>query len=154
MTGTQENSLSASRCHIKAYQDAANQPSKLHLEIDHFLNSWIGETSRKTTKTNKRKKPWYDHTCRQLKKQLQELVKKINLSSHQSLRQDYFFLKKKYKKHVKMMHKRYKKQIVNEINALHPKRSQDFWRYINQLRKSDAVEEETYVLSEDWICNY
>ena len=42
-----------------------------------------------------------------------------------------------------MMHKRYKKQIVNEINALHPKHSQDFWRYINQLRKSDAAEEET-----------
>ena len=52
------------------------------------------------------------------------------------------------------MHKRYKKQIVNEINALHHKRSQDFWRYINQLRKSDAVEEESYVSSEDWICHY
>ena len=53
-----------------------------------------------------------------------------------------------------MMHRRYKKQIVNEINALHLKRSQDFWRYINQLRKNDAVEEETYVSSEDWICHY
>ena len=35
-------------------------------------------TSRKTSKTTKEKKPWYDHTCRQLKKQLQQLVKKIN----------------------------------------------------------------------------
>ena len=61
-------------------------------------------TSRKTSKTTKEKKPWYDHTCRQLKKQLQQLVKKINPSSQQSLRQDYFVLKKKYKKHVKMMH--------------------------------------------------
>ena len=74
--------------------------------------------SRKTSKTTKEKKPWYDHTCRQLRKQLQQLVKKINPSSQQSLRQDYFVLKKKYKKRVKMMHKRYKKQIVNEINAL------------------------------------
>ena len=57
-------------------------------------------------------------------------------------------------KHVKMMHKRYKKQIVNEINTLHPKHSQDFWRYINQLRKIDAVEEETSVSSEYWICHY
>ena len=80
-------------------------------------------TSRKTSKTTKEKKPWYDHTCRQLKKQLQQLVKKINPSSQQSLRQDYFVLKKKYKKCVKMMHKRYKKQIVNEINALHLKHS-------------------------------
>ena len=53
-----------------------------------------------------------------------------------------------------MMHKRYKKQIVNEINALHYKRSQDFLRYINQLINSDAVEEESYVSSEDWICHY
>ena len=55
-----------------------------------------------------------------------------------------------------MMHKRHKKQIVNEINALHPKHSQDFWRYqlSNQLRKSDAVEEETSVSWEDWICHY
>ena len=53
-----------------------------------------------------------------------------------------------------MMHKRYKKQKVNEINALHPKHSQDFWRYINQIRKSDAVEQETSVSSEDWICHY
>jgi len=53
-----------------------------------------------------------------------------------------------------MMHKRYEKQIVNEINALHPKHSQDFLRYINQLRKSDAVEKETSVSSEDWISHY
>ena len=111
-------------------------------------------TSRKTSKTTKEKKPWYDHNCRQLKKQLHQLVKKINPSSHQSLRQDYFVLKNKYKKHVKMMHIRYKNQIVNEINALHPEHSQDFWRYINQLRKSDAVEEGTSVSSEDWICHY
>ena len=32
-------------------------------------------TLRKTSKTTKEKKPWYDHTCRQLlKKQLQQLV--------------------------------------------------------------------------------
>ena len=29
-------------------------------------------TSRKTSKTTKEKKPWYDHTCRQLKRQLQQ----------------------------------------------------------------------------------
>ena len=111
-------------------------------------------TSRKTSKTTKEKKPWYDHTCRQLKKQLQQLVKKINPQFSPVTTTRLFVLQKKCKKHVKIMHKRYKKQIVNEINALHHKRSQDFWRYINQLRKSDAVEEESYVSSEDWICHY
>ena len=41
-----------------------------------------------------------------------------------------------------MMHKKYDKEIVNEINALSPKRSQKFWKYINRLRKSEIVEEE------------
>ena len=57
-------------------------------------------TSQKTSKTTKEKKPWYDHTCRQLKKQLKQLVKKIDPSSHQSLRQDYFVLKKRNTKRM------------------------------------------------------
>ena len=108
--------------------------SQFNQIINSVAKSYLA-TSRKRSKNTKEKKPWYDHTCRQLKKQLQQLAKKINPSSHQSIRKDYFVLKKKCKKPVKMMHKRYKKQIVNEINVLHPKRSQDFWRYINQLRK-------------------
>ena len=51
----------------------------------------------KTPKTTKEKKPWYHHTCRQLKK-LQQFVKKINSSSYQSLQQDCFVLKKEIQK--------------------------------------------------------
>ena len=60
--------------------------------------------SRKSKKSTKKNKPWYDQVCRQLKKQLQQVVKKINPTSPPSLRQEYFVLKKKYKRHVKMMH--------------------------------------------------
>ena len=80
------------------------------------------------------------------------MVKKINPTSHPSLRQEYFVLKKKW--HVKMMHKKYKKEIVNAINALSPKRNQEFWKYINRLRKSEIVEEESYVPPEDWMNHY
>ena len=93
-------------------------------------------TSQKTSRTTKEKKPWYDHTCRQLKKQLQQLVKKINPSSHQLLRQNYFVLKKKYKKHVKMMNKRHKKQIVNGVNALHPNTVKISGGILNNLEKA------------------
>ena len=90
--------------HHPSVDDEISQFNKI---INSVAKSCLA-TSRKTSKTTKEKKPWYDHTCRQLKKQLQQLVEKINPSAHQSLRQDYFVLKKKYKKHVKMMHKRYK----------------------------------------------
>lgn len=87
--------------------------SQFNQIINSVAKSCLATRRKTSAKTIKKKKPWYDHTCRQLKKQPQQLVKKINPSSHQSPRQDYFALKKKYKKHVKMMHKRYKKQIVN-----------------------------------------
>ena len=59
-----------------------------------------------------------------------------------------------YKRHVKMVRKRYKREIVNEINALSANRGQELWKHINRLRKSDIVEEETFVSPEDWISHY
>jgi len=77
--------------HHASVDDEISQFNKI---INSVAKSCLA-TSRKTSKTTIEKKPWYDLTCRQLKKQLQQLVKKINPSSHQSLRQDYFGLKKK-----------------------------------------------------------
>ena len=71
-------------------------------------------------------KPWYDNNCRQLKKKLQNLAKKMNLTTHQSLRQDYFTIKKKYKRLVKKMHKEYNNNILKETITLSSKHSQDF----------------------------
>ena len=71
----------------------------------------------KTRRKAKKNKPWYDNTCRQLKKKLQKLANKINPTTLRSLRQAYFVLKKKYKKLVKKMYKRYKNQHLNEINT-------------------------------------
>ena len=44
LVSTCENSLTASRCHIKAYQDAANQPPKWAYKDETILNvnvNWI-----------------------------------------------------------------------------------------------------------------
>ncbi|KAL9967640.1 hypothetical protein ACROYT_G025915 [Oculina patagonica] len=110
--------------------------------------------SRKTRKHTKKHKPWYDNTCRQLKKKLQKLVKEINPTAPQSLRQEYFAVKKKYKKLVKQMHKRYKNQLLNEINALKSNQSGDFWKLINKIRKNETVEESSDISSEDWINHF
>ena len=54
---------------------------------------------RKTRKTTQKKnKPWYDNTCRQLKKELQKLANKINPTAPQSLQQKYFVSQKEIKK--------------------------------------------------------
>ena len=106
--------------------------------------------SKNKWKNTKESKPWYDSTCRQLKKQLQHLAKKMNPTTHRSLQKEYFALKKKYKKQVKLMHKKFKNDLINEINA----RSQDVWRQINKLRKESRVEEETLISPEAWIQHF
>ena len=89
-----------------------------------------------------------------LKKQLQHLAKKMNPTTHRSLQKEYFALKKKYKKQVKLMHKKYKNDLINEINALSSEHSQDVWRQINKLRKESTVEEETLISPEAWIQHF
>ena len=75
----------------------------------------------------------------------------MNPTTHRSLQKEYFALKKKYKKQVKLMHKKYKNDLINEINALSSESSEDVWRQINKLRKESTVEEETLISPEAWI---
>ena len=42
----------------------------------------------------------------------------MNPTTHRSLQNEYFALKEKCKKQVKLMHKKYKNDLINEINAL------------------------------------
>lgn len=115
-------------------------------DISHF-NKLIMHTakislvlSKKKWKNTKNSKPWYYNTCRQLKKQLQHLAKKMNPTTQRSLQKEYFALKKKCKKQVKLMYKKYKSNLINEINALSLERSQDVCRQINKLRKESTIE--------------
>ena len=89
-----------------------------------------------------------------VKEQLQHLAKKMNPATHGSLQQEYFAVKKKYKKQVKLMHKKYENDLINEINALSSEHSQDIWRQINKLRKESTVEEETLISLEAWIQHF
>ena len=52
------------------------------------------------------------------------------------------------------MHKKYKNDLINEINALSSEHSQDVWRQINKLRKESTVEEETLISPEAWIQHF
>ena len=131
--------------------NAKDYPS-IDSEISHFNKLMMCAAkislvpSKKKWKNTNKSKPWYDNKCRQLKKQLQHLAKKMNPTTHRSLQKEYFGLKKKYKKQVKLMHKKYKIDLINEINSLSSER-----RQINKLRKESAVEEETLISPEAWI---
>ena len=59
----------------------------------------------------------------------------MNPATRRSLQQEYFALKKKYKKQVKLMHKEYKSDLIDEINALSSEHSQDVWRQIKKTPK-------------------
>ena len=78
----------------------------------------------------------------------------MNPATRRSLQQEYFALKKKYKKQVKLMHKKYKNDLINEINALSSESSEDVWKQINKLRKESTVEEETLKSLEAWIQHF
>ena len=108
----------------------------------------------KQVKRPKKNKPWYDNTCRQLKRELRKLANKINPTAPRSLRQEYFVLKNKYKKLVKKMHKRYKNQFLDEINTLNSNQSGDFWKLINKIRKSETIDESSDIPPEDWIKHF
>ena len=135
------------------YTSVDDEVSHFNQIINTVAKSCLVPSRKSSIKHKKKSKPWYDHTCKQLKKQLHQVVKKINPTSL-SLRQEYFALKKKYNRHVKMIQKRYKTEIVNKINALSTNRSQELWKHINRLRKTNTVEEETFVSPEDWISHY
>ena len=135
----------------KDYPSIDDEISHFNKLMMHTAKISLVPSKKKRKNKSKNSKPWYDNTCRQSKKQLQHLAKKMNPTTHRSLQQEYFALKKKYKKQVKLMHKKYKNDLINEINALSSEHSQDVWRQINKLRKESTVEEETLISPEAWI---
>ena len=52
------------------------------------------------------------------------------------------------------MHKKYKNDLINEIDALGSEHRQDVWRQINKLRKESTLEEETLISPEAWIQHF
>ena len=52
------------------------------------------------------------------------------------------------------MYKRYKNQLLNEINTLNSNQSGDFWKLINKICKNETVEESSDISSEDWIKHF
>ena len=52
------------------------------------------------------------------------------------------------------MYKRYKNQLLNEINTLNSNQSGDFWKPINKFHKNETVEESSDISSEEWIKHF
>ena len=121
---------------VEHHSSIDDEISQLNQILKSVAEISLVPSRRKTRKKTKKNKPWYDNTCRQLKKELRKLANKINPTAPRSLPQEYFVLKKKYKKLVKKMHKRYKNQLLDEINTLNSNQSGDFWKLINKIRRT------------------
>ena len=52
------------------------------------------------------------------------------------------------------MHKRYKNQLLNEINTLNSNQRGDFWKLINKIRKSETIDQSSEIPPEDWIKHF
>ena len=52
------------------------------------------------------------------------------------------------------MNKRYKNQLLNEVNTLNSNQSGDFWKLINKIRKSETIDESSDIPTEYWIKHF
>ena len=52
------------------------------------------------------------------------------------------------------MHKRFKNQLLDEINTLNSNQSGDFWKLINKIGKSETIDESSDIPPEDWIKHF
>ena len=97
---------------VKTFKSADKEVQEFNKII--LETAKISLKKKKISKKNNKQKSntWYDSECRYLKKKLQDTVKKLNCphnSHRETLRKDYFIVKKKYKKLVKKKHREYTK---------------------------------------------
>ena len=71
----------------------------------------------------------------------------------QKLKTDYFTIKKQYKKLIKRKHREYKNNIYQKIQSLDPKLKGDFWKLLDELRKS-KIKQSNNISSEEWISHF
>lgn len=59
-----------------------------------------------------------------------------------------------YKKLVKRKHREYKNKIFDKIHSLDPKLKGEFWKYLNELRKSKKENESEKITDEEWVTHF
>ena len=52
------------------------------------------------------------------------------------------------------MHKRYQKQLLDEISTLTSNQRGDFWKPISKIRKSETIDESSNIPPEEWIKHF
>lgn len=52
------------------------------------------------------------------------------------------------------MYKRYKNQLLNEINTLNSDQNGYFWKLMNQIRKLETIDDSSDIPPEDWIMHF
>ena len=118
------------------------------------LRKQIFQTKKTKDKNKKNTKKWYTDECRVMKQKLKVFSKTINADNYNSNRNEYWRLKKQYKKLIKKAHRQYKNNIVSTMaNSLNNVNRSDLWKELKKL-KSQEQESNNTISEEQWINHF
>ena len=107
-------------------------------DISNIMLEAGGVVPKKPMKPNRKKaknKPGYDHECYTLKRNLSQLSNLLHkFPSDPFLRATFIKRKKEYRTLVKHKNKKYKEEIIKDIERLESTNPKEYWNLIHKLR--------------------
>ena len=118
----------------------------------------LPNSGRKITKRTKRKhkhKKWFDTDCRDLKRSVNRANRLlIRTPWDVNARESFFRQRKQYKKLMKYKEKHYKSQIIDKLNTLNSKCTNEYWDIVDELKDLNSSTEKkcpaSMVSSDKW----
>ena len=105
------------------------------------LNEILYKTGDRCLKKHKsgskktKKQKWFDFSCDTLRQQVKRASKKVSENPfNNTLKIDFYKRKKEYKKLLKWKKRRYKEQILDQLENLHSKNPKEYWKLVKELQ--------------------
>ena len=93
--------------------------------------------NQKKNNKQKNKKPWYDKSLVRLKRSVQNCGKKLlKQPNNADYRRNYFMLLKIYRKSCKNQERKYRQQIINQLDELNESHPKAYWEIVKKLKES------------------
>ena len=90
---------------------------------------------KRKSKPNSNIKKWYDSDCRAMKSAVNCANRKLSkVPWDVASRENFFFLRKQYKKLLKFKEKKFKEDLISKINDHNVKETKHFWEIVDELK--------------------
>lgn len=132
---------------LKSLNDIIQTAAKISLKVrpSHKNN---------TQKKKKIRQKWYTNECKFLKQKLKALARTINHTNYNSKKDEYWRLKKQYKKLVKKTHRQHKNETISKINNYMNKNSSELWNELRNLKNQNNQTDSSTISEEDWLNHF